>query len=70
MADVIDMSMASTDLIARFHSRIDEIDAARWDALRSDDNPFVSHEFLHTLERTDCLRTDYGWQAHHTTEPF
>ena len=59
------MNTASTALIARFHSRIDEIDAAKWNALRADDNPFVSHEFLHTLERTGCLRTDYGWQAHH-----
>ncbi len=59
------MNTASTDLMARFHSRIDEIDAARWNALRPDDNPFVSHEFLHMLERTGCLRTDYGWQAHH-----
>ena len=25
----------------------------------------MSHEFLHALERTGCLRVDYGWQAHH-----
>ncbi|MDQ6647986.1 MAG: GNAT family N-acetyltransferase, partial [Pseudomonadota bacterium] len=59
------MSASSTDLIARFHSRIDEIDAARWNALRPDDNPFVSHAFLHALERTGCLRADYGWRPHH-----
>ncbi|WP_199097967.1 GNAT family N-acetyltransferase [Dyella sp. ASV21] len=50
---------------ARFHSRIDEIPAAAWDALRADDNPFVSHAFLAALERTGCIRPDWGWQAHH-----
>ncbi len=59
------MSVATTELIARFHPRIDGIDAVRWNALRADDNPFVSHDFLHALERTGCLHVDYGWQAHH-----
>lgn len=59
------MSTLSTDLLARFHSHIDQIDPAQWNALRADDNPFVSHEFLHALERTGCVRVDYGWQAHH-----
>jgi predicted N-acyltransferase len=57
--------MVSTDLIARFHSRIEQIDADQWNALRVDDNPFVAHEFLHALERTGCVRVDHGWQAHH-----
>jgi predicted N-acyltransferase len=57
--------MASTDLIARFHTQISQIDADQWNALRVDDNPFVSHEFLHALESTGCLRVDYGWQPHH-----
>lgn len=59
------MNAASTDLIARFHPSIEDIDATQWDALRCDDNPFVSHAFLRALERTGCLRIDYGWQAHH-----
>lgn len=50
---------------ARFHETIDSIPAAAWDALRPDDNPFVSHAFLAALERTGCIRTDWGWQAHH-----
>jgi predicted N-acyltransferase len=57
--------MDSTDLIARFHSQIEQIDAEQWNALRVDDNPFASHEFLHALERTGCVRVDYGWQPHH-----
>jgi uncharacterized protein len=50
---------------ARFHDSIDDIPSAKWDALRPDDNPFVSHAFLAGLERTGCIRPDWGWQAHH-----
>ncbi len=50
---------------ARFHERIESIPATAWDALRPDDNPFVSHAFLSLLERTGCIRPDWGWQAHH-----
>lgn len=50
---------------ARFHDSIERIPAAAWDALRPDDNPFVSHAFLALLERTGCVRQDWGWQAHH-----
>ena len=49
----------------RFHPAISEIDAAAWNALRPDDNPFVSHAFLGALEDTGCVRPDWGWQAHH-----
>ncbi len=49
----------------RFHDRIDEMGAAAWDALRPDDNPFVSHAFLGGLERHGCILHEYGWQAHH-----
>lgn len=50
---------------ARFHDSIERIPAEAWDALRPDDNPFVSHAFLALLERTGCIRSDWGWQAHH-----
>ena len=39
-------------LQARFHSRLDEIDAEAWNALLPDDNPFLAHAFLSGLERT------------------
>ena len=52
-------------LTTRFHDAIAELPAAAWDALRSDDNPFVSHAFLATLERSGCIRPDWGWQPHH-----
>lgn len=49
---------------ARFHASIDAFAAGQWDALRSDDNPFVSHAFLAALEHGDCIRPDWGWQPH------
>jgi len=52
-------------LEARWHARLDEISAADWDALRADDNPFLSHAFLAGLEQHGCLRRKHGWQPHH-----
>jgi predicted N-acyltransferase len=50
---------------ARFHSRIGELPGSTWDALRTDDNPFLSHAFLAALENTGCIREDWGWRPHH-----
>ena len=55
----------SPSLQARFHSRLADIDAAAWDALLTDDNPFLRHAFLSGLETSGSLRADYGWRAHH-----
>src|SRR5258708_13468417 len=52
-------------LTACFHSRLDELDAAQWNAVLADDNPFLDHAFLAGLEQHDCLRAEYGWIAHH-----
>lgn len=52
-------------LTARFHSRLDEIPAAAWNALLPDDNPFVDHAFLSGLEQHGCLQPDLGWLPHH-----
>jgi hypothetical protein len=52
-------------LTARFHPDIAELPAATWDALRARPNPFVSHAFLYALERTGCVRPEWGWQPHH-----
>ncbi|MHC1479710.1 GNAT family N-acetyltransferase [Frateuria aurantia] len=50
---------------ARFHDRIELIDAVAWDALRPDSHPFLSHAFLAGLEQTGCIRQDWGWQPYH-----
>jgi hypothetical protein len=52
-------------LALRIIERLDAIAAADWDALRPDDNPFLSHAFLAGLERYGCLRAEWGWQAQH-----
>jgi predicted N-acyltransferase len=52
-------------LTAHFHSRLDEIDAAAWNALLPDDNPFLEHAFLAGLEQCGCLKPAQGWRAHH-----
>ena len=52
---------------ARLLPSLSDIDAAAWDALHGSDNPLVSHAFLSALERTGCLRPDWGWQPHHLT---
>lgn len=51
----------------RSHRSIAEIPAAAWNALLPDAHPFVSHEFLHALERTGCIRRELGWTPHHVT---
>ncbi|PNS08114.1 GNAT family N-acetyltransferase [Solilutibacter silvestris] len=54
-------------LHARILDSLDAISAGQWDALHSTDHPFVSHAFLSALERTGCLRADWGWTPHHLT---
>ena len=50
---------------ARFHAQLCDIPAAQWDALRTDDNPFLAHAFLAGLEEHGCVDPQCGWQAHH-----
>ena len=54
-----------SNLTARFHSRLGEIDAAQWNALLPDDNPFLDHTFLSGLEEFGCLDAAHGWTPHH-----
>ncbi|HET7267819.1 MAG TPA: GNAT family N-acetyltransferase [Oleiagrimonas sp.] len=54
-------------LTARFHDSLDDIDATTWDGLIPDANPFVRHAFLDGLERTGCIRREWGWMPHHLT---
>lgn len=60
-------SYNSRMLFLRTHSSLDAIDAASWDGLIDDDNPFVSHAFLAGLERHGCIRAANGWRAQHLT---
>lgn len=42
------------------HSSLSAIDAADWNALVGESNPFLRYEFLHALEQHDCL-LPWGW---------
>jgi predicted N-acyltransferase len=50
-----------------FHSTIEEIDAASWNRLAGDGNPFLSHEFHAALEHHDCVGPRFGWHPRHLT---
>ena len=39
------------------------VDAAAWDAMAGDANPFVSHDFLSLLEESGSVGPGTGWQA-------
>jgi predicted N-acyltransferase len=52
-------------LLARFHNRLEEIDALAWNRLLPDDNPFLDHAFLRGLEQHGCLLPEHGWLPHH-----
>lgn len=50
---------------ARFHEQLADIDAADWDALAADANPFTTHALLAGMETTGCIQPRWGWQPHH-----
>ena len=49
-------------LRASVHGSIEELDAAAWDGLIGDGNPFLRHAFLAALERTGCVGPGTGWE--------
>jgi len=55
----------SNDLRLEVVGSIHQVPQAAWDACAGDDNPFVEHRFLATLEDADCLGGDSGWHPHY-----
>lgn len=47
-----------------FTDSIANINANAWDKIAGDNNPFIQHDFLHALEKHDCL-SNWGWQPQH-----
>lgn len=41
------------------------VPSAEWNALALAENPFLRHEFLHTLEETGCVGEGTGWLPRH-----
>jgi predicted N-acyltransferase len=48
-----------------FIDSIAQIESADWDALITDNSPFLQHAFLMALEQSDCVSRQTGWQPHH-----
>jgi len=46
-------------------STLSDIPAAEWDALLPDDQPFLRHAFLLSLEDSGSVRSERGWQPAH-----
>lgn len=46
-------------------STLSSIAATQWQSLRSDDYPFLRHDFLLGLESTGCTTAASGWQPNH-----
>lgn len=42
-----------------------EIDPRQWNAMLSDNNPFMRHEFLSGLELCNCVSSAHGWHPQH-----
>ena len=51
-----------SDLTVRLAPGVSEFDAAEWNALGGDRNPFVSHEFLTALEDSGSVGSGTGWE--------
>ncbi len=49
----------------RILKSIADIDAAQWNALAGDEQPFVRHEFLLALEESGCATSRTGWTPRH-----
>jgi hypothetical protein len=50
---------------ARFLESISQVEAARWNALLADGQPFLRHEFLSALEESGCAAPRTGWGPRH-----
>ncbi|AUX71150.1 GNAT family N-acetyltransferase [Erwinia pyrifoliae] len=46
-------------------TRLADIPASQWDALTPNDQPFLRHAFLHTLEESGSVSRASGWQPQH-----
>ncbi len=58
-----DVDNSNADIIARLERGVGAINAAEWNALLPDGNPFVAHEFLTLLENSGSIGEGTGWSA-------
>ncbi|GAA4045886.1 GNAT family N-acetyltransferase [Parerythrobacter jejuensis] len=55
--------MSETEFSARILGGVRDVDAAVWDALAGDGNPFMSHAFLTAMEDSGSVGPGTGWQS-------
>ncbi len=58
--------MSPAKLIIKHQDSLADVAPAQWNRLNSQQNPFLSHEFLYGLESTGCLEPE-GWFPRHIT---
>ncbi len=54
--------MSGPELTVRIAGSVGAFDAAEWNALGGNDNPFVSHEFLTAMEDSGSVGPGTGWE--------
>lgn len=54
----------SQELTVRQLDNLGEVTATGWNSLLDNTNPFIRHEYLHGLEKHDCL-SGHGWTPQH-----
>ena len=59
-----DIEQATVQAVSVVHA-IDDVAQADWDLCAGQENPFVSHKFLGTLEHSGSASADQGWAPHH-----
>ncbi len=55
------MASADTALSIEVRDSLADVKSDQWNGLSDDGNPFLSYEFLYTLEHTGCLGQHNGW---------
>ncbi len=52
-------------LVAKIINSLNDVSKAAWDACAGDSNPFLSYDFLQSLETSGCVQAETGWQPQH-----
>lgn len=59
------MPDGENSLIVEVCANLGEVSRAEWDACAGPENPFVSHDFLASLEQSGSVRAETGWLPQH-----
>ena len=58
-------SVTGVQMRSTILNQISQVPADAWNRLAADDNPFIQHAFLQTLEENHCVGQTYGWIPQH-----